>query len=43
MIENLQRELWELERKKCCKNFFKVFERQNMQNQAIFELYMLMI
>ena len=25
------------EGKKCCKTFFKVLERQNMQNQAIFE------
>ena len=29
----------ELEDKKCSKTFFKVFERQNMQNQAMFELY----
>ena len=25
--------------KKCSKTFFKVLERQNMQNQIIFELY----
>ena len=31
---------WELESKKCSKTFFK---RQNMQNQTIFELYILMI
>ena len=29
----------ELEGKKCSKTFFKVLEKQNMQNQAIFELY----
>ena len=28
-----------LEGKKCPKTFFKVLERQNMQNQRIFELY----
>ena len=30
---------WELEGKKSCKTFFKVFERQSMQNQTIVELY----
>ena len=34
---------WELEGKICSKTFFKVIERQNMQNQAIFELYILMM
>ena len=29
--------------KNCSKTFFKVIERQNMQNQTIFELYILMI
>ena len=29
----------ELEGKKCSKNFFKVLEKQNLQNQTIFELY----
>ena len=29
----------ELEGEKCSKTFFKVLERQNMQNQTIFELY----
>ena len=29
----------ELEGKKCSKTFFKALEKQNMQNQAIFELY----
>ena len=29
----------ELEGKKFSKTFFKVLEKQNMQNQAIFELY----
>ena len=28
----------ELESKKCSKTFFKVIERQNMQNQTIFKL-----
>ena len=28
-----------LEGEKCPKTFFKVLERQNMQNQTIFELY----
>ena len=28
-----------LEGKKCPKTFFRVLERQNMQNQTIFELY----
>ena len=28
-----------LEGEKCSKTFFKVLERQNMQNQTIFELY----
>ena len=57
MIENLQYEVDQLERKqekgpklranirqelegeKCFKTFIKVTERQNKQNQAIFELY----
>ena len=30
---------WELEGEKCSKTFFKVLKRQNMQNQAISELY----
>ena len=30
---------WELEGEKCSKTFFKVFERQNLQNQTISELY----
>ena len=30
---------WKLWGKKYPKNFFKVLERQNMQNQTIFELY----
>ena len=30
---------WELEGEKCSKTFFKVLERQNMQNQTISELY----
>ena len=30
---------WELESEKCSKTFFKVIERQNMQNQSISELY----
>ena len=30
---------WELEGKKSSKTFFKVFERQSMQNQTIIELY----
>ena len=34
---------WELEGKKCSKTFFKVVERQNMQDQTIFELYILII
>ena len=29
--------------KKCLKTFFKILERQNMQNQTIFELYMMII
>ena len=29
----------ELEDKKCSKTFFKILERQNTQNQTIFELY----
>ena len=29
----------ELEGEKCSKTFFKVLERQNMQNQTIFELF----
>ena len=29
----------ELEGKQCSKTFLKVLERQNMQNQTIFELY----
>ena len=29
----------ELEGQKCSKIFFKVLERQNIQNQTIFELY----
>ena len=34
---------WELEGKECFKSFFKVIERQNFQNQTVFELYILMI
>ena len=34
---------WELEDEKCSKTFFKVLDRQNMQNQTISELYKLMI
>ena len=34
---------WEVEGEKCSKTFLKVLERQNMQNQTIFELYKLMI
>ena len=30
---------WELEGKKCFKMFFKVLEKQNLQNQTISELY----
>ena len=30
---------WDLEGEKCSKTFFKVLERQNMQNQTISELY----
>ena len=30
---------WGLEGEKCSKTFFKVLERQNMQNQTISELY----
>ena len=30
---------WDLEGEKCSKIFFKVLERQNMQNQTISELY----
>ena len=30
---------WELEGKKCSNAFFKVLERQNLQNQTISELY----
>ena len=30
---------WDLEGKKCSKTFFKVLERQHMQNQTISELY----
>ena len=30
---------WELESEKCSKTFFKVLERQNLQNQTISELY----
>ena len=29
---------WDLEGEKCSKTFFKVLERQNMQNQTISEL-----
>ena len=31
--------IWELEGEKCSKTFFKVLERQNLQNQTISELY----
>ena len=34
---------WELEGKKYSKTFFKVIERQNIQNQTILELYILTI
>ena len=34
---------WELEGKKYSKTFFKVIERQNIQNQTILELYLLTI
>ena len=34
---------WELEGKECSKSFFKVIERQDLQNQTVFELYILMI
>ena len=34
---------WELEGKKNSKTFFKVIERQNIQNQTILELYILTI
>ena len=30
---------WDLEGEKCSKSFFKILERQNMQNQAISELH----
>ena len=30
---------WDLEGRKCSKTFFKVLERQNMQNQTLSELY----
>ena len=30
---------WGLEGEKCSKTFFKVLERQNLQNQTISELY----
>ena len=30
---------WDLEGEKCSKTFFKVLERQNLQNQTISELY----
>ena len=30
---------WDLEAKKCSKSFFKILERQHMQNQTISELY----
>ena len=30
---------WDLEGEKCSKSFFRVLERQNMQNQTIPELY----
>ena len=30
---------WALEGKRCSKTFFKVLERQNMQNQTISEFY----
>ena len=61
MIENLQNELYQLEKKqaksvklranirlelggkKYSKHFFKVIERQNMENQTILELYILTI
>ena len=32
---------WKLKGKKCSKTFFKVLERQNMQNQTISELYII--
>ena len=34
---------WELQGKKCSKTFFKVLQKQNLQNQTIFELYILMM
>ena len=30
---------WDLEGEKCSKSFFRILERQNMQNQTISELY----
>ena len=30
---------WYLEGEKCSKSFFKILERQNMQNQNVSELY----
>ena len=30
---------WDWKGKKCCKTFFNVLERHNMQNQSIAELY----
>ena len=31
--------IWDLESEKCSKTFFKILERQNIQNQTISELY----
>ena len=61
MIENLQNELYQLEKKQAksvklranirlelggkiySKHFFKVIERQKMENQTILELYILIM